>query len=88
MIKSIARVAMAGAAVATVLVGTTSTAQAYSNKTISLPGGRGTMTFYDDGDVFNVCDKKGYDIGQPGSHQMQLSWNGDGYDVKSEWSNE
>ncbi|MGW1491024.1 hypothetical protein [Streptomyces sp. NPDC002402] len=117
---------MAGAAVATVFAGTVSTAQAAeatvltSNKTISLPGGRGTMTFIDDGDMFQVCDtkadghgvsgrlidnsynekiyiedggdagcdKKGYDVGQSGSFQMQLSWNGDGYEVKSEWFNE
>ncbi|WP_393058966.1 hypothetical protein [Streptomyces sp. LN549] len=126
MIKSFARIAVAGAAVATVLTGTMSTAQATevgvldSNKTISLPGGQGTMTFIDDGDVFQVCDtkadghgvagrlidntynekiyiddggdagcdKKGYDVGQSGSFQMQLSWNGGGGDVKSEWFNE
>ncbi|MFF4402193.1 hypothetical protein [Streptomyces sp. NPDC001480] len=34
------------------------------------------------------CGKKGYDVGQFGSYQVQLSWNGDGYDVKSEWFNE
>ncbi|MFC9684726.1 hypothetical protein [Streptomyces sp. NPDC056948] len=111
---------------ATVFAGTTSTVQASdfstldSDKKISLPGGRGTMTFIDDGDMFKVCDtkadghgvsgrlidnnyneklyitdggdsncgKKGYDVGQSGSYQMQLSWNGDGYDVKSEWFNE
>ncbi|MCT9142581.1 hypothetical protein [Streptomyces violarus] len=126
MFRSFTRIAVAGAAVATVFAGTTSTAQASdfstldSDKKISLPGGRGTMTFIDDGDVFKVCDTKadghgvsgrlidndyneklyitdggdsncgkgGYDVGQFGSYQMQLSWNGDGYDVKSEWFNE
>ncbi|CAM5610698.1 hypothetical protein SALBM311S_05966 [Streptomyces alboniger] len=126
MIKSFARIAVAGATMATVFTGTASTAQAAedavldSNKKISIPGGRGTMTFIDDGDVFKVCDtkadgygvsgrlidnnyneklyitdggdadcgKKGYDVGQFGSYQMQLSWDGDGYDVKSEWFNE
>ncbi|CAM5359542.1 hypothetical protein SALBM311S_05014 [Streptomyces alboniger] len=32
--------------------------------------------------------RKGYDVGQFGSYQMQLSWDGDGYYVKSEWFNE
>ncbi|MFE0202569.1 hypothetical protein ACIBSR_01415 [Streptomyces sp. NPDC049936] len=126
MIKSLVRTAAAGAVLATTLAGTASTAQAsesavlVSNKTISLPGGRGTMTFIDDGDMFQVCDTKadgygvsgrlidnnynqklyitdggdsgcdkaGYNVGQTGSFQMQLSWDGDGYDVKSEWFNE
>ncbi|MER5772071.1 hypothetical protein [Streptomyces sp. NPDC001985] len=34
------------------------------------------------------CGKKGYNVGQLGSYQMQLSWNGGGPDVKSEWFNE
>ncbi|MGW1491021.1 hypothetical protein [Streptomyces sp. NPDC002402] len=29
-----------------------------SNKVISLPDGRGKMTFIDDGDMFEVCDTK------------------------------
>ncbi|MFE7105354.1 hypothetical protein ACFU98_18380 [Streptomyces sp. NPDC057575] len=126
VIRSLARTAAAGAVIATVFAGTMSTAQAAeagvltSNKTISIPGGRGTMTFIDDGDMFQVCDtkadghgvsgrliddsyrekiyitdggdagcdKKGYDVGQFGSYQMQLSWDGDGYAVTSEWFNE
>lgn len=126
MIKSFPRVAVVGAAVATVLAGTMPTAQAAEtpiltgDKTLSLPGGRGTMTFIDDGDMFQVCDTKadghgvtgrligdsyneklyiedggdagcgkaGYNVGQSGSFQMQLSWNGDGYEAKSEWFNE
>lgn len=63
-IKSFPRVAVVGAAVATVLAGTMPTAQAAEtpiltgDKTISLPGGRGTMTFIEDGDMFQVCDTK------------------------------
>ncbi|NGO78950.1 hypothetical protein G6045_25310 [Streptomyces sp. YC504] len=121
MAISLSRFAVAGLAVASVLVATAGPAQAVSDKTIKIPGGRGWMTFYDDGDMFQVCDtladghgvsgrlidndyneklyltdggdsgcskKEGYNVGQLGSYQMQLSWNGDGYDVKSEWFNE
>ncbi|MFF3323019.1 hypothetical protein [Streptomyces sp. NPDC002889] len=34
------------------------------------------------------CDKKGYDVGNFGSYQMWLSWDGDGGTVKSGWFNE
>ncbi|MFI5801306.1 hypothetical protein [Streptomyces sp. NPDC051561] len=126
MIKSITRLAVTGVAVATVFAGTVSTAQAseagvlITDKKISLRDGRGTMTFFDDGDVFQVCDtkadghgvsgrliddayrekvyiedggdagcdKKGYDVGQFASYQMQLSWNGGDPEVHSGWFNE
>ncbi|MFI5801310.1 hypothetical protein [Streptomyces sp. NPDC051561] len=64
MVKSLTRIALAGAAIATVLAGTASTAQASevgtleSNKYLYLTEGRGTMTFIDDGDMFQVCDTK------------------------------
>jgi hypothetical protein len=51
MIKSITRIAVAGAAVTAVFAGTVSTAQAAdtgtldTNKTISYPQGRGKMTY-------------------------------------------
>ncbi|MFJ4878437.1 hypothetical protein ACIP93_24975 [Streptomyces sp. NPDC088745] len=123
MVKSLTRAALVAASAAAVFVATATPATAadilVSNKTIRV-GDRGSMTFIDDGDMFQVCDtkadghgvsgrlidnqyneklyitdggdagcdKKGYNIGQFGSYQMQLSWDGDGYDVKSEWFNE
>ncbi|WP_393058967.1 hypothetical protein [Streptomyces sp. LN549] len=60
--KSFARIAVAGAAVATVLAGTMSTAQATevgaldTDKTIS--SSHGKMIYHDDGDMFEVCDTK------------------------------
>ncbi|MFF3323022.1 hypothetical protein [Streptomyces sp. NPDC002889] len=59
--KTFTRVAVAGAAVAGVLAGTASTAQAAAldtNIVIKLPDGRGSMTYIDDGDMFQVCDTK------------------------------
>ncbi|MGW1491023.1 hypothetical protein [Streptomyces sp. NPDC002402] len=58
--KTFSRIAVAGAAVATVFAGTVSTAQAAdttildTNKTIS--NSHGKMTYIDDGDMFEVCD--------------------------------
>ncbi|MFI5801307.1 hypothetical protein [Streptomyces sp. NPDC051561] len=72
MIKSISRIAVAGAAVITVFAGTVSTAQAAevgtldTNKYISAPQGRGTMTYIDDGDMFQVCDTKADGYGMTG----------------------
>ncbi|MGW6564489.1 hypothetical protein [Streptomyces sp. NPDC054975] len=59
--KTFKRVVVAGAAVAAVFAGTATTAQAAAldeNKVIKLPEGRGSMTFIDDGDMFQVCDTK------------------------------
>ncbi|MFE7108582.1 hypothetical protein ACFU98_05155 [Streptomyces sp. NPDC057575] len=64
MVNSFTRIAMAGAAVAAVLAGTASTAQAAdvgvldTNKVLYLTDGRGKMTFIDDGDMFEVCDTR------------------------------
>ncbi|MFI5806802.1 hypothetical protein [Streptomyces sp. NPDC051561] len=124
MVNPLARIVLVAATAAAVFVTAATPALAadvlVSNKVIKLPGGRGSMTFIDDGDMFQVCDTKadghgvagrlidndynqklyitdggdancgkdGYNVGQSGSYQMQLSWNGDGYEVKSEWFNE
>ncbi|MFI6371760.1 hypothetical protein [Streptomyces sp. NPDC050546] len=59
VIKSkLTRMAMVGAAAAAMVVTSTAPAMAVSDKTISLPNGRGYMKFVDDGDVFRVCDTK------------------------------
>ncbi|MFI1221124.1 MULTISPECIES: hypothetical protein [unclassified Streptomyces] len=86
MTKSITRIAVAGAALMTFFAGTVTTAQAAeagplsTDKTISLRDGRGAMTIFDGGDMFQVCDTKADGHGvvgrQFGSYQMQLSWNG------------
>ncbi|MFJ9041603.1 hypothetical protein ACIRF8_34180 [Streptomyces sp. NPDC102406] len=59
---TLARLAVAGTAVAAVFAGTSAPAMAgdvqarITNKTISNDHGR--MTFHDDGDMFEVCDTK------------------------------
>ncbi|MFD4022898.1 hypothetical protein ACFWRV_05145 [Streptomyces sp. NPDC058576] len=59
MIKSkFARAAMVVGASAAMIVGMSPSAQAASDKRVNLPSGRGYMHFFDDGDVFQVCDKK------------------------------
>ncbi|MBC9729005.1 hypothetical protein [Streptomyces sp. TRM68367] len=59
MTKSkLTRMAMVGAAAATMVVASTAPAMAVSNKTIYLDGSRGYMKFIDDGDVFQVCDTR------------------------------
>ncbi|MDX3383812.1 hypothetical protein PV682_20435 [Streptomyces niveiscabiei] len=52
------------AASAAVLVGFASAPAFAGNINLSLPSGRGTMTFIDDGDKFRVCDTKadGYGV--------------------------
>ncbi|SCL69101.1 hypothetical protein GA0070606_4976 [Micromonospora citrea] len=52
-----ARAAVVGGIVVATIVGSTAPALA-SNKSLSLSGGRGTMTFIDDGDMFQVCDTR------------------------------
>ncbi|MFI9587651.1 hypothetical protein ACIHCQ_38925 [Streptomyces sp. NPDC052236] len=67
MVKTFTRMAVAGAAVVSVLAVTASQAQAavlVSNKTIS--NSHGKMTFIDDGDVFQVCDTKADGHGMTG----------------------
>ncbi|MFE7108580.1 hypothetical protein ACFU98_05165 [Streptomyces sp. NPDC057575] len=62
--KTLTRISVAGAAVAAVLGGTVTTAQAAeagvldTDIVISLPDGRGKMTYIDDGDMFQVCDTR------------------------------
>ncbi|WP_393058968.1 hypothetical protein [Streptomyces sp. LN549] len=60
MVKSFARIAVAGAAVATVLGGTMSTAQATEVGALdtdkSISSSHGKMIYHDDGDVFEICD--------------------------------
>ncbi|MGW6564486.1 hypothetical protein [Streptomyces sp. NPDC054975] len=58
MVKALTRVAVAGAAVAAVVAGTATPALADTNKSIYYPSGRGSMTYIDDGDMFQVCDTK------------------------------
>ncbi|MFJ1734934.1 hypothetical protein [Streptomyces sp. NPDC088254] len=59
MFKStFSRLALAGAGAAAMMVTLAPSAQAASDKTITLPQGRGYMKFIDDGDVFQVCDTK------------------------------
>ncbi|MFJ8947022.1 hypothetical protein ACIRG4_27935 [Streptomyces sp. NPDC102395] len=59
MFKStFSRLALAGAGAAAMMVTLAPSAQAVSDKTITLPQGRGYMKFIDDGDVFQVCDTK------------------------------
>ncbi|RZU17091.1 hypothetical protein [Streptomyces sp. BK239] len=59
MFKStFSRLALAGAGAAAMVVTLAPSAQAVSDKTITLPQGRGYMKFIDDGDVFKVCDTK------------------------------
>lgn len=115
MLRSwLARTALAGGIAVATVFGSTDAVFAVTNKTISLPGGRGTMTFIDDGDVFKICDTKadghgvwgelwfqpwigsedvvltiddggdagcdkaGYNVGNDGTYQMLLCWNGPG----------
>ncbi|NGO78953.1 hypothetical protein G6045_25325 [Streptomyces sp. YC504] len=54
MHKTLSRIAVAGAGVATLLVFTASPAMADTDKTIS--NSHGWMKYYDDGDTFQVCD--------------------------------
>ncbi|MFJ9041602.1 hypothetical protein ACIRF8_34175 [Streptomyces sp. NPDC102406] len=64
MVKYFSSLAVAGAAVAAIVVGVSTPAMAAgagaldTNKKISLPNGRGTMTYIDDGDMFQVCDTR------------------------------
>jgi hypothetical protein len=54
------------AASAAVAIGFASSPAMASNVSISLPNGRGTMTFIDDGDKFRVCDTRVDDHGVTG----------------------
>ncbi|MFB7091545.1 hypothetical protein [Streptomyces sp. NPDC056296] len=70
MIKFVGSIAIASATIAAVVVGVSAPAMAAdssvleTNKKISLPSGRGTMTYIDDGDMFQVCDTRadGYGV--------------------------
>lgn len=64
--KSLIRIGLAGAATATMLALTASPAGANSDKVIKYPDGRGKMTYFDDGDVFEVCDTKADGHGMTG----------------------
>ncbi|MFI9587652.1 hypothetical protein ACIHCQ_38930 [Streptomyces sp. NPDC052236] len=70
MVKTFTRMAVAGAAVVSVLAVTASQAQAAvldTNRTIS--NSHGKFTFTDDGDVFEVCDTKADGYGMTGRLQ-------------------
>ncbi|KUN75746.1 hypothetical protein [Streptomyces griseoruber] len=59
MFKSkLARATLVVSASAVLVVAMSSSAQAITNKTVSLPDSRGYMHFHDDGDVFSVCDTR------------------------------
>ncbi|MFF3323020.1 hypothetical protein [Streptomyces sp. NPDC002889] len=93
MVKTFTRIAVAGAAVVTVLTVSASPALADTNKTIYYPSGRGKMTYIDDGDMFQVCDTKADGHGMTGmvedlNHTILIITDGgdagcdkDGYDV-------
>ncbi|MFE7108579.1 hypothetical protein ACFU98_05170 [Streptomyces sp. NPDC057575] len=66
MVKSLTRIALVGAGVATALTLTASPALADTNKTIYSPQSRGKMTYIDDGDMFEVCDTKADGYGMTG----------------------
>lgn len=51
------RAAVVGSVAVATIVGSSGAAIA-SDKTLTLSGGRGAMTFIDDGDVFKVCDTR------------------------------
>ena len=65
MAKSLVRIAVAGAGIATAL-SLTAASPALANiksppltdQHVSFPGGKGTMSYIDDGDQFSVCDTK------------------------------
>ncbi|MFB7091546.1 hypothetical protein [Streptomyces sp. NPDC056296] len=74
---ALTRLAVAGSAVAAVLAGTAAPAMAgdaqvlITNKTIKNDHGR--MTFYDDGDMFEVCDTKADGYGVEGQLLLEGS---------------
>ncbi|MFI5801308.1 hypothetical protein [Streptomyces sp. NPDC051561] len=97
--KKITRIAVAGAAVAAVFGGTASTAQAAevgtldTNIVISLPDGRGKMTFIDNGDMFEVCDTRadghgveGAVIDDQGRRKITVTDGGDAGCDKGGWN--
>ncbi|WP_306337846.1 hypothetical protein [Streptomyces sp. KL118A] len=69
------RIAVIGAAAATLFAVSSGPALAagvrVSDKTITLPDGRGYMKFHDDGDVFEICDTKADGNGVTGSLKKQ-----------------
>ncbi|MFG2001197.1 hypothetical protein ACGFNU_18830 [Spirillospora sp. NPDC048911] len=76
MMKSwLTRAAVVGGVAVTMIAGFAGTAMA-DDKTIRLPGGYGTMTFIDDGDVFKICDTRADGHGVSGEVWFQ-PWIGD-----------
>ncbi|MEV3967992.1 hypothetical protein AB0K68_07625 [Streptomyces sp. NPDC050698] len=79
MIKQLGSFAIAGAAIAAVVVGASTPAMAAesgvqdTDKKISLPDGRGTMTYIDDGDMFVVCDTRADGHGVTGQLRKNAS---------------
>ncbi|MFF3936067.1 hypothetical protein [Streptomyces phaeofaciens] len=68
MLKSkLSRMALVGAGAAALMVTMAPSAQAVSDKTITLPNSRGYMKFIDDGDVFKVCDTRADGYGVTGT---------------------
>ncbi|NGO78952.1 hypothetical protein G6045_25320 [Streptomyces sp. YC504] len=64
MRKTLSRIAVAGAGVATLLVFTASPAMADTDRTIE--SSHGKFTFTDDGDMFKVCDTNADGFGVKG----------------------
>ncbi len=95
MLRSFTRIAVAGAAAATVLAATATPASADSD--IIVKNSHGYMLFHDDGDVFEICDTNADGHGVEG--QVVSYWTGttflyindggdkgcdkDGYDIRS-----
>lgn len=64
MVKTMLKRGAVVGATAAVMIGFAASPALAANVSLSLPSGRGTMTFIDDGDKFRVCDTKadGYGV--------------------------
>ncbi|MFG5723428.1 hypothetical protein [Streptomyces murinus] len=77
-ISRLSRLAAVGAVTFTAIAASTVPASAHSDKIVYLPNGRGYMKFYDNGDVFEVCDTKADGHGVTGQlwAKNQITQNG------------
>ncbi|MGW7364511.1 hypothetical protein ACWGI8_14055 [Streptomyces sp. NPDC054841] len=58
MAKNFRRIAVAGATMTAVLALSATPALADTDRYLTYPNGKGKMTYFDDGDMFQVCDTK------------------------------